>query len=269
MSKYSILIDCPDDYLDILDVFFKYLNKNWPDRTTTIYVTTNEKDTVSPENVYFVKCGGGNTSIQRSMKAIELIKERHILILDCDCFISKKVDDKEMDYIVDYMINNQIKYVRIWQTINKEQCKYKCDAAFFYYCNKKARYCRSLMANFWEKNEYIKEIVSSGLDGWSIESQWLSQIKESEPGHFDEYLYYANNPLHILHSISKGAWIRKAYSRSLKLGFINKKDTSRRKLSFKETFKINLSSFFNNHFSAKLIYRIKRTIGRDKFVSED
>ena len=269
MNNYSILIDCPDEYLDILVVFFNYLQVNWPDRKSPIYITTNSKTIVVPENVTFIKCCFGNNSVERSKKALEEIKDKYVLILDCDCFISKPVDEKTLTNLVDYMEQNDIKYIKLWKSTNFEQRKYKTDFSKMYFCNKKARYTRSLMANIWERDEYIKEVVDSGLNGWQIEAKWLSESKKSQKGYFANYLYYSKDPLHILHSISKGMWVRSAFRKSVRKGMIDKKNNTRKLLPIKQTIKNNISSFLYNHLSAKIVYKLKDTVGSEKFVSKD
>lgn len=81
MHKYAIIIDCPDEYLDILQIFFIFLNKNWKDRTSTIYVTTETKEIDCPKNVVFIKCGKGKNSIQRSKCALANIIDDYVMIL--------------------------------------------------------------------------------------------------------------------------------------------------------------------------------------------
>ena len=269
MNNYSILIDCPDEYLDILVVFFNYLRLNWPDRKNTIYITTNSKRIIAPDNVVFIECGFDNDSIQRSKTALETIKDRYVLIMDCDCFVSKPVCDKEMTNLVEYMEQNSIKYIKLWKSVNREQRKYKTDFVNLYFCNKKARYTRSLMANLWERNEYTKEVIDSGLNGWQVEKKWLSESKKSPKGYFLDYLFYSKDPLHILHSISKGKWIRAAFKKSIRKGMIDKKKNTRKLLSVKQTIKNNISSFLCNHLSAKIVYKLKNIVGSDKFVSKD
>ena len=132
MNNFSIIVDCPDSYLDILKVFFLFLSKNWPDRKNTIYVTTQNETIDSPENVVFVKCGDNLNSIGRAKEAIKLIKDDFFLTLDCDDYISSPVDNSVLETIVDYMSVNELRYVRLWETKNREQKKYKTDLKNLY-----------------------------------------------------------------------------------------------------------------------------------------
>ena len=269
MHNYSILIDCPDSYSDILDIFLKYLNKNWSDCPAKIFITTNFYKIDNLKNIQFVKCGEGLNSIQRSAVALKEIKDEYILILDCDCFISKKVDNNEIDSIIKFAKDYGIKYVRVWKTKNKEQIKYPSSCDGFYFCNKKARYSKSLMANIWKKTEYEDVVVGTGLDGWKIESKWLDDTKTDSPGFSPTYCYYANDPLHILHSVYKGKWIRKAYRIIKKHFALTEQAKNRGTMSIKQTIKVNVSCFFKNHFSSKTINRIKKTIGNKHFEGDN
>lgn len=264
MNNYTILIDCPDVYLDILKVFFIFLNKNWKTRTCPIYISTQEHEIAHPDNVFFIKCGADKNCTERSIIAANQIDTKYIITIDCDDFISKAVDDSQIEQLIKYMDINGIKYVQIWRLKNKEQRKYKTDFNGLYYCNKKARYSRSLMANIWNKTEYIDLFNSSGLDGWSIEALWLKECYESEPGYYQEYCYYELDPLHILHAVSKGCWIRKAYRKIIKSGVSKDMLSARKKLGLKFTIKFNISMFLFNHVSSKTFLRIKRIGGNNK-----
>lgn len=269
MNSFAVLVDCPDSYFDILEVFFACLNRHWPERKATIYVTTNEKDIKSLENTVFIKCGNNLNSIERSKIALNSIKESYLLILDCDCFFFGDISEDYLNYLVAEMKNNRFNYVRLWKTPNKEQKKYKTQTPSLYFCNKKARYSKCLMANLWKKETYLEEVVSSGEDGWSIESKWLAESKNETEGFFENHCYCDSDPLHILHGILKGRWIRKALRKLLKFGFIKKEDIVRKKVSIGQTFKYNCSMFLMNHISSKTVYKLKKIIGRNKFVSND
>ena len=69
-KNIPIIVDCPDCYLDILNVFFIFISKNWPDRDNKIYVTTQKEVIEAPDNVEFVKCGCDANSIGRNTSSL-------------------------------------------------------------------------------------------------------------------------------------------------------------------------------------------------------
>ena len=268
MHNYSLLIDCPDSYLDILRVFFCFLEKNWKTRNCTIYVSTQSKEIEHPDNVVFIKCGENKNCTERSLLALDYIQTKYIITIDCDDFIYYSVNNQRIDDLVDFMNSNNIKYVQIWRLKNKEPRKYKTAFKGLYFCNKKARYSKSLMANIWNKDEYINLFSSSKLDGWTLEGKWLKECFESEPGFYNDYCYCDYDPLNILHAVSKGCWIRKAYRKIIKAGIDKTMLSERKKLGFFYTFKFNLSMFLFNHVSSKTFLRIKRLSGnKEKYTT--
>lgn len=269
MSKYSVIVDCPDSYLDILKVFFIFAEKNWKDREATIYVTTQKMEIDHPSNVVFIKCGEEFNSIQRAKKALSIVKEDYALILNSDDFFTRKVDNNELNNLIDYAIEKDIKYIRVWRTINKEHRMYKTDYKGLYFCNKKARYSKSLMANFWKKDEFLRVFDEDNNDGWTIEAEWLRLNHTEEKGFYENYCYYDLDPFHILHAVTKGCWIRSAYRKMAKLGVSKELLSERKKLPIKTTIKTNIGLFFDNHFSSSFCYKLKKLTGKVfKFVSD-
>ena len=257
MIDYSIIIDCPDEYLDILNIFFIFCEKNWPNRKNTIFVTSQNEEIPAPNNVIFVKCGLGKNSIQRTKEALKIINSKHVLIIDCDDFIGKTINYESINNMLEFASKNDIKYIQIWNLGNKEQKKYKTGFDGLYYCNKKARYSRSLMANFWLKEEFLNVFSSDSDDGWTVEGKWLRQVQEEKEGYYDSYCYCDTDPLHIVHAVSKGRWIRKAY-RFMRKNKIDKNLLSKRKkLSLKLSIKHSIGMFFFRHVSSKTFMKFK------------
>lgn len=262
MIDYSIIIDCPDSYLDILRVFFIFLDRNWKTRTHKIFITSQNEEIEHPTNVEFVKCGQGLNSIQRSKKALELIDTNYVLFIDCDDFIGKPILNSNIDNMLEYASINEIKYIRVWKTKNREHRKYKTEYKKLYFCNRRARYSKSLMANFWQKQEYLEVFKSDEADGWSVEGEWLKQTHFENKGYYDSYCYFDVDPFHIVHAVSKGKWIKKAYKFAQHNGISKDLLSSREKLPFKISFKQSISTFLMNHFPSSFCYRLKRVFGK-------
>ena len=264
MINYSILIDCPDEYLDILNIFFIYIGKNWKSRAATIYVTTQEAEITHPDNVRFIKCGTKKNSIERSLVALGYIQDDYFLTLGCDNYPILPVNELYIESLLSFMAKEGIRYTQIWKMHNKEHRKYKTSYQGLYFCNKKARYSRSLMANIWKREEYLKVFSNTDKNGWDIEGMWLKECFESKPGFFDDYCYYDLDPIHILHAVSKGCWIRSAYRKMKKNGISTELLNNRKKLSFTQSLKYELSMFLFNHLSSKAFFQLKRLTNKKK-----
>lgn len=264
MNNYSIIVDCPDEYLDILRVFFFFVDKNWKNRTQRIFITSQNEEIEHPDNVEFVKCGLGNNSIQRTKKALEIIDTKYVLIIQCDDFIGKPIDEKKIADMLQFADRNGYVYVRVWETKNCEQRKYKTGFKDLYFCNKKARYSKCLMANFWDKNEYLKLFSDDKTDGWNVEGQWLKDTLTETKGYFKDYCYFAKNPFNIVHAVSKGKWLKKAYKFALKNGVDKKMLSNREILPFKSSLKFTISMFLYDHLPSSIFYLIKKIFRNSK-----
>lgn len=272
MSKQaSFLIDCPDSYLDILAVFFIFLEKNFEDKDYTFFITTESKEIPVPKgfDIRFVKCGFGYNSLERASICLKQISVPFIIVVDCDCFFSKKIDCDLLDKLLDIIVQKKLSYVRLWQTKNKEQRKYQADYPNLYYCNYKARYSKSLMANIWKKESFQTDVINLNMDGWSIEDKWLKDSFFGEKGYCDKYCYYDLDIFNILHGIYKGKWIRGAYRKIIRFDIDPKMLSFRNRVSKKESIKIFLSNFTYKHFSSRTILKMKKIFSRKiKFKSE-
>lgn len=269
MINYSILIDCPDEYLDILRIFFIFLEKNWRDRKARIFVSTQESEIPHPDNVTFIKCGLDKNSVERSLFSIKRIKEPYIVTLVCDNYPICRVNESEIEDLVNFMELNNAKYIQIWKMNNKEHRKYKANHNGLFFCNKKARYSKSLMANIWRKEEFLKLFFNTKANGWTIEGMWLKECFENSPGYYKDYYYCNTDPIHILHAVSKGYWIRSAYHKMRKMGISKELLASRRKLPLKLSIKFILSMFLFNHISSKSFFKLKKISGRKKTFTTD
>ena len=139
-----------------------------------------------------------------------------------------------------------------------EQRKYPTSFKHLFYCNKKARYSKSLMANFWDKSEYLKVFQSDDANGWSIEAQWLEETYNSNVGFYESYCYCSSDPFHILHAISKGKWIRKAYKYLIKTKVSKNLLSQRKKLSFRDNLKLEASDILKNILPSRICLWLKR-----------
>lgn len=268
-KNYSVLIDCPDCYLDVLSIFFRFLNKNWVQRECAVYISTQNKEIECPKNVYFIKCGENKNSIQRSVFAMQRISTKYIITLNSDDFIAGKISNQNIERLIDFMASHDAEYMQIWKLKNKEQRKYRTDLKDIYYRNRKARYSKSLMANIWYKNRYINLFSSTNENGWSIEGLWLKECLESEQGYDTDYYYCDSDPLLILHAISKGCWIRKSYRKLRRMGFSKEELSHRKRLSIRATIKQNCSMFLLNHFSSKTFLKFKTISARKNSNTTD
>ena len=260
MPSYSIIVDCPDSYLDILNIFFIFIEKNWKNRTSKIYITTQEESIDCPSNVEFVKCGDDLNSIERTKVAINKISDDYIFVLDCDDFIFKPIDNNRINDLVTFMEGNNISYLRLWETKNIEQKKYKTSDKHIFYCNKKARYSKSLMANIWRKSEFLKIFKSKQDDGWSIERKWLEEVYFNDKGFYEGYCYCDKNPLNILHAVAKGKWIRKTYKKVIKSGISKDLLSKRGKLDLKANLKYSFGMFLFDYLPSSVFLFFKRLL---------
>lgn len=257
-KNYCVLIDCPDEYTDVLSIFLNFMTRNWADEDLLFYVAGETQDISDlPSNISLIKCGKDLNYMARTRETIKHINEDYIIVINCDCIPFKKVDTKELDSVVEHAIANNIRYISIWKSKNREQRKYKTDFKDLYYCNLKARYSKSMMANIWQKKAFEEDVLNSKLDTWGVEAKWLYECTSATDKYAPYYCYLNSNPVNILHLVYQGQWIRGSYSKIKKRCPDAFSQTKRSKVSKTKTIKLIVSGFFNSFIPSSLVWKIK------------
>ena len=159
-----VVVSC-DAYKDAWQTFVDCFKKYWPNCSLKKYVITNNKPFVSPD--YTTIMTGEEISWSRKVRAaMQKIKETYLLLVLEDYFLSKRINEEEINEIVSFVSNNDIDYFRLkpykyMKGINKR----------FAYISNKNIYGKNLQPAIWKKECITKCLFSDDFSAWEFESR--------------------------------------------------------------------------------------------------
>lgn len=164
-----------DGYVDLWDDAIKYMKKFWPDHPP-IYVFTNEIIR-EWDDVTCIPVGVDAEWSRKAQKAIELIKEKYIILLLEDFYVGSAINNLAIEELISFMDANKIKYCKLCDNnriIHKKKKKYKKSQYSVLYTDED--YGISLQAAVWER-EFLKKTIGVGnYNAWIFE---LNMVKAS------------------------------------------------------------------------------------------
>ena len=158
MSKKSIAIyvSSYDGCDDLWNVFFGLFDKFWSSCDYLIYLTNNEKK-YEHDNVRVIHTGEEVNWFHRTKKSLEVIEEDYIVFLLEDYFLSKHVNNVDVEEIVDFMQKENVYFYMLSKRAGQpeNQIRYSVDAA--------TRYVVSLQPAIWNRKKLLE--ILSEIDG--------------------------------------------------------------------------------------------------------
>jgi len=257
-NRMSIVVVSCDAYQDIAEHYVSFLRLNWPDCRNKLLIGMEEK-IVSGIDVNTIVCGRNSTWTERAIKAINKANTPYIMLSVEDLFISKPVNDQEINIALDFIENENIKYYRIpvFKLKNKKEVTHPTNGNVELIA-KNERYNVSIGTAIWEKNELLKILGDGNKSAWDVENYFLERANESGSGYFDNYVSDKRFLLNTVHMIKSGKWIPKSTRIISKLGYeIN--FLERGYISFSDRIKLNgLYSWASRRLPVKLRRIIKK-----------
>jgi len=263
-NNMSILVLSFDAYSDIWEAFFETKKKYWKEcsyktRLVSNYEIYPEVDTI---------CVGKETCwSERTLKALEHVKEPYVMLLLEDYLFASDVDESSIDQALDYMIENDAKYMRI-VTIPVSRHKSIDDTPYVpIYENEE--YGVNLQASIW-RVDYLRESVKNFCGSpWDFEVGFLSKAMTAESIPMSGCYAVKTDLINIKNGVLKGKWfpsVLKFYSRK----GMNFNWARRGRLSVYEELSYNVRVGLKNI----LDYRVRRIVKKAlmlfgvKFVSK-
>lgn len=175
MSKVAIFIDSFDGYSDIWPTFFKIFDKYWGKCHYNKYLVTNEKS-YSYKGLKLIKTGPEKNWFDRTLKALEQVKEDYIIFMLEDYFVSKFYNSDIINLIIERMQNENIYYYQLSgnSKLEKEQ----------QFIQQKLEYPISLQLTIWHKEEFKKSVQEAYNNGaktpWEFEKYFIDKFKDEK-----------------------------------------------------------------------------------------
>lgn len=238
-NKLAIYVSSYDGCSDLWETFFTLTDRFWPDCKYQTYLINNEKE-FTHGDVKVLHTGPEVHWFSRTIRSLKMIDEEYIMFMLEDYFISKKIQNRDIDDILTYMDNNRAFYYQlsIGNTKSKEPICVNVSA--------KTNYPVSLQPAIW-KREVLVEILEkiNGKTPWDVENYFIQQYRgktEVIPGAFHD----TRDLLGYKNGVLRGKWILDTVKYYKKLGI--EIDTGTREvMSSSKMMKYRIAAFTNHH----------------------
>lgn len=260
----SILVLSFDGYSDVWEAFFKTKNRYWGTCKYKTRLVSNYKVYPGVETI----CVGEEICwSDRTLKALEYVNEPYVMLLLEDYLLASDVNTKEIDEALNYIVENDINYLRIITIPKSKNVSIYRDIYIPIYANEE--YGINLQASIW-KTSYLKESILKFYGSpWDFEIGFLAETINSSATPMQSCYMTEHNLINIKNGVLKGKWfpsVLKYYSR---MG-IDFNWENRGKLSFYDECKYELKVKLKNilgYKARRIIKRVLVVLGM-KFVSK-
>lgn len=199
-NTLAVYVSSFDGCSDLWDTFFMMLDKYWPDCDYNIYLVNNEKP-FSHNKTKVINTGPEINWFNRTLKSLASINEKYIIFMLEDYFISKTINNEDIDEIIHFMDINYAYYYQLSKGNTKSKDKVRTSVS------SKTEYPVSLQPAIWERQvliEILKEI--DGDTPWDVENYFINKYEKSNeiiPGVYHD----TRDLLGYKNGVLRGKWI--------------------------------------------------------------
>lgn len=230
-NDIAIVVTVFDGYVDLWDDCIRLIKQNWKNHPL-IYVFTNEI-VKEWDDVICIPVGRDAEWSQKAQKAVEIVKEKYIILLLEDFYIGSKVDRSQIESLIYYMQRRKILYCKLCENNEIVHIKRKKFESGYPYevIYEDEEYGISLQAAVWQR-EYLKNTVGEGnYNAWVFE---LNQVKKTQKASHivnTKAISDPRNILNIKHGALQGKMIPETveYFRTIKQPLTTKRELMSRK----------------------------------------
>lgn len=162
-AECAIIVSSCDAFEDAWRPFFTLLFRYWPDCPFPVYLVTNEKK-YNDSRVNTIAVGDDKRWASNMKKALGSVPAGHILYLQEDYFLEKKVDTAAILRLFNEMKDWHAAYLRLVPSPKPDIV----HAGGIGELSRTAPYRTSLQGAFWDK-EILNGLLKEGESGWDME----------------------------------------------------------------------------------------------------
>lgn len=248
-KKLAIYVSSYDGCSDVWDSFFKLFYTFWPDCMYPIYLINNDKE-YENNNLRVIHTGPEIHWFSRTIRSLSLLNEKYILFMLEDYFLSKKVNNDDIEEILNFMDSNSVYYYQLSKGNTKTREPVRVNV------NAKTPYPISLQPAIWDRERLIEILKKiSGQTPWDAENYFISEYDGKE-GLIKGVYHDTRDLLGYKNGILRGKWILDTIDYYRKNG-IDIETSSRDVMSKKKMIKYRIASFSNRYFPKTLKAIIK------------
>lgn len=268
--KFAIILPSFDPYKDLFDIFINQFLKCWPDCPYPLVISNMFFDyTTSNESIIVLHNGDHKEFRYRELKAMDYINAKYYLCCEDDRIFTKRVNNKDVEKILDFMEKNDVKYFRTHSSIRKKKPvdQYKGYEHFYHIRNDEPYGICGSSSIF--RDDYLRELIENTENEYIYENELLEESYLSKQLYVNNAATDDRNVFHIVHCIEKQKWLRDSKKVIESLGY----DLSNNKRDCEGFFQNMLSktkSFIGIKMPLKYRYKLKKIITKIgiKFITK-
>ncbi len=172
-SDYDIIISTCGKYSDLWDANIHLLEENWPDRTGSTFLVTDDTVDRKYDSVRIVAAGPGTEITERLSKALMYVQAEYVVFLLDDYFLTKPISNAAVCRAIRFMQEEAVDYVRlvpasahyIRRDHAAESEKYR---GFYHRSLESGEYKVNLTPGLW-RTEFLKSTLKVRRNAWEYE----------------------------------------------------------------------------------------------------
>ncbi len=253
----SLLIHSCGAYSDLWDGQIKMLNRHWSDCDIPKYIVTdNNPNGYSYEGINILCAGQGTEITERISAFLDECPTDYILVTLDDYYLINEVSTERMEYLVDYMKENELDYIRIFRLPSDGKPIEGADRLCKLMLNEdKSKYYINLYPGIWSK-DFMRKTIREKLNAWQYEVSLTKIARELNVkcavDREDDYV--------LLDVVRKGKLLHKSYKYFKKHPGIYTGD--RGVISYAFEFKLFVFKWGNKLLPKKLASKVKRALSK-------
>lgn len=256
-NKIAILVTSCDKFSDLWSNNFSLLEKFWPNHPKAYLLSDKQNEN---GNKYFDKFLFFEKEFSsRLLESLEFVAEEYLLLTLDDYLISDFVDDNKIYTLLNYMIQNDVSYIRLFKRtktkgwLNKEKKIHLLPL-------KKDAYEVNLYPSIWKKSDLIN-IIKNEENIWKFEVRMTRRCKEK---HFTCGWVSNKKIFPFIDTVRKGKYLKKAHKYLKK----NNLYISERKVrTNKENFALFVRTMISRH-TPDFLQRKLKTFSKKTYFSD-
>lgn len=257
MNKIAIYVSSYDGCSDLWNTFFNLFDTFWPTCDCPIYLVNNEKN-FEHKNVNVIHTGTEINWFHRTIESLESLENEYVLFLLEDYFLSKHINNEDIEEIVSFMCEKDVYYYMLSKRADqpKEKIRYAVDAT--------TRYAISLQPAIWNRKKLLEILYEiNGQSPWDFEI-YFSEKYKGKTGTIEGVYYDTRDILGYKNGVLRGKWIPATLKYYKKLGITIDKGT-REQLPLKTVLKYNIATWVSRNFSTDFKEWIKKFLKKINF----
>jgi hypothetical protein len=257
----TIIVMTSNNYLDLIDPFYRLFQKNWPKSLDYKIYFVGEDKKVDIDFGHFFSFNNKLSWSKRLLDVLKQIDDDYIYFFMEDYFVSSEIKAPYLDSLNNFLNTLKPNYVRL---INVP-FKFSADLNLkFLPFNRPHPYSINLQVSVWNKNFLVELIKNNDYSPWQIEE--LLNYKYSKNSDLaNSKLYYTNlSIIKNINGVIKGKWTTKGLSFLRSSGVVKNGEeffSKRGKLSFFHSLRIFIFKISNFVIPFFLRKKLKKLLG--------